>query len=480
MPADSRHPDYTAKIARWTMNEDAFIGEDAVKSQGQTYVTSPSGFADAEYIRYISRGKWFGATARTIAGTTGAVFQKPPAIEATPEVEQHMQNITLSGISSDVFASDLFSQVQLIGRFGVLLDFNASLRRPYWVGYRARDIINWRIETIDGIPTLTMVVVEEIVDEPVDQFEVIRQCRYRVHHINEDGNYQVSVFNESMIAGRRVVQQTEIYIPTRRLRPLDFIPFQFFGATDLTPSITKGPLDDLVNVNYSYYRHSVDFEQGLYLTAMPKYVITGHSLAEGEQVPVGSLSAWTFPNPEARATILEFAGQGLQSHERAMETDKQEMAILGARLLEDMPSTQETLGAVALRHAGESGSLKSIANLVSEGLTKVLRLHHWWHGASENTNDERFNFALNTDFSTTKLQPQELQALMALWQGGAISKQTLFWNLKQGEVIPAENEFEDEESLIEVEAPARLPFGEEPEPELGEDDDEENVEVSAA
>jgi len=215
-------------------------------------------------------------------------------------------------------------------------------------------------------------------------------------------------------------------------------------------------------VNYAYYRHSADYEHGLFLTGVPTPVVTGHSLDEGQRLPIGSLAAWVFPNPEAKAFLLEYQGHGLQSHERAMDNDKAEMATLGARMLEEQPNTQETLGAVELRHSGETGSLRSLANLVSEGLTRVLRWHHWWNGDTEQLDDERFTYTLNTDFSTVRLDPQELQALMQLWQAGAISKQTLFWNLKQGELIPAETEYEDEESLIEVQAPARIPFGEAP------------------
>jgi hypothetical protein len=97
---------------------------------------------------------------------------------------------------------------------------------------------------------------------------------------------------------------------------------------------------------------------------------------------------------------------------------------------------------------------------------------------TENLEDENFSFTLNTDFSTTRLQPQELQSLMQLWQGGAISKQTLFYNLKQGEVIPNEREYEDEESLIEIEEPARIPFGETIEGTEKEDETETEVEAA--
>lgn len=480
MPVDSRHPDYQAKIGRWQKNRDAFIGEDAVKSRGHEYLLGPGGFNDDEYKRYVSRAKWYGATARTVDGLTGAVMQKDPVLELSTQVEDHAKNITLTAISAVSMAENVLSEVQLQGRYGILLDYSSELRRPYWSGFECESIISWHEIYIGGMPKLTMVTLKECV-ERMDGDEIERIDRYRRCHINPDGQYEVVIYEELAATTHvgRVMAEVERYIPTRRLRPLDFIPLLIFGSEDLSPSVDEGPLDDLININFAHYRHSADFEQSLFLTASPKYVITGHSLPEGERVPVGSMDAWVFPNPEAKAYILEYQGQGLESHERAMETDKKEMATLGARLLEEMPSTQETLGAVQIRHSGETGNLMSLANLVSQGLTKLIQWHHWWNGDTENLEDERFSFILNTDLSTTRLAPQELQALMGLWQGGAISKQTLFWNLKQGEVVPDEREYEDEEGLIEIEEPARIPFGD-TEPEPDEDEETEETEVEAA
>jgi len=478
MPVDTQHPDYSRKIARWDKNRDAYEGEDAVKARSRNYLPAPGGFDQDDYGRYIMRAKWYGATARTVQGLTGAIFQKEPDIEASPAVEKHLHNITLTGISAELLASTVVSDVQLIGRYGILLDYdnNPILRRPYWSGIPAECIVNWHETYMGGQPKLSLVVLKEPRFRMKDTYDIEIIYRYRVCFINADGQYEVSIYETGGTEQNREMVQVEGYVPTRRNRPLDFIPFQFFGAADLMPGTGKAPMDDMVDINYAYLRHSADYEQALFLTGMPKYVVTGHDLPPGERLPVGSLSAWVFPSIDAKAYLLEYQGSGLESHERAMTNDKVEMATLGARLLEEQPVTAETLGAVQIRHSGETGSLRTVANLVSEGLSKVLRWHHWWNGDTENIEDEQYFFTLNTDFSTTRLTPQEIQALMQLCQDGRISKQTLFWNLKQGELIPAENEFEDEEAMIDAQAPARLPFGED----LEQEDDEDELDEDAA
>ena len=50
--------------------------------------------------------------------------------------------------------------------------------------------------------------------------------------------------------------------------------------------------------------------------------------------------------------------------------------------------------------------------------------------------------ALNTELLPTKLTSQELTALVAAWQGGALSQEDLYANLSQGNVLDPEVSFE--------------------------------------
>ncbi len=457
MPIDSVHPDYLAKQDRWQKNRDAYEGEDSVKPRGRRYLVAPGGFEPEDYERYRMRAKWYGGTARTTKFLRAVIMQKDPIITALHQSETHLNNVTLTGISSELFAATLLDEIQLIGRYGVLVDYNETLKRPFWCGYPAESIRNWFVTYDLGFPKLIFLRLREAFSR-LEDGDIKTGVRYKEHYINTQGIYQVSVYEQIGDKGN-FVQVEEDLVPTRRGKALTFIPFQFFGAEDLTPNVSRSLLDDLVDVNYAYYRHSADYEHALFLTGVPTPVITGHSMEEGKVLAIGSLTAWVFPEPEAKAYMLEYQGTGLQHFERAMTNDKVEMATLGARLLEEQATTPETLGAVQIRHSGETSSLKHMANLCSEGLTNVLRWHAWMAGDTEILDDERVAYTLNTDLSITKLNPQEIQAIVSAWQQGAISDETKFYNLQQGEIIPPDVTFEEEQALIEAKPPARLPFG---------------------
>ena len=122
------------------------------------------------------------------------------------------------------------------------------------------------------------------------------------------------------------------------------------------------------------------------------------------------------------------------------------MSALGAKMLSDSVVAETATGA-SLRNTGEMSVLAQLSNEVSRVLSRACSFMHQWAGLQPVT------IKLNTDYLPTKMTPQELQALVQAWQAGGISPQTLFNNLKQGEIIAQEVTFEDEQAQISEATP---------------------------
>jgi len=88
---------------------------------------------------------------------------------------------------------------------------------------------------------------------------------------------------------------------------------------------------------------------------------------------------------------------------------------------------------------GEQSVLSSLATSVSESLTDVVRWVYWWN-STEDVPDAVTSgevlIQLNTDFSTKGMDSLELQAVVAAWQSGAISRDTMFELFRKGEILP--------------------------------------------
>ena len=95
--------------------------------------------------------------------------------------------------------------------------------------------------------------------------------------------------------------------------------------------------------------------------------------------------------------MLETNPAGLPAAQIALEADKSDMAILGARLLEPQPAVQETLGAVLMRNQGGDVPLQSLVSSVSQGLTWALQVSAFWAGFTENVDDPSIHISLNKD-----------------------------------------------------------------------------------
>jgi hypothetical protein len=119
------------------------------------------------------------------------------------------------------------------------------------------------------------------------------------------------------------------------------------------------------------------------------------------------------------------------------------MAVLGARMLETQKATVESAETQKAKQGGEQSQLAAMAEVINIAVTRALQVFMTWAGISGEV-----SYRLNTDFIPAKMSAQELTALVASWQAGAISGQTLFYNLKEGEVIADAVDYEDEQERI--------------------------------
>jgi len=134
-----------------------------------------------------------------------------------------------------------------------------------------------------------------------------------------------------------------------------------------------------------------------------------------------------------------------------MDRDERLMALLGSRLLEDQKKVGGTAEAIRLRQSGEDSALSVIATSVSESLTQVLRWVCWWNSTEvlpHGLTKAEVAVKLNSDFGIAGMSSQDLQAVVAAWQSGAISRDTMFELFRSGEILPDGRTNEDGANLI--------------------------------
>lgn len=479
MSIDTTHDTVKRYEPMWVRIADAVEGEDAIKEKGQTYLPSLEGAEPREYDAYKNRAEFFAATGRTVGGLVGMIRRKDPQISWPESRKDILKRITSRGDSIDEMIGTVLRALASVGRIGCLVDAPSRPNaEPFVAIYRAVDIRAWETAEVNGRTVPIRIHLRETfkVPDPNDKpFGRKTKTRYRILRLGlnvptEGGQADVTQaeLDASNEGDLKYWQETYVesesatkgakgnFVFERIIQPFknggnawNHIPFVAANSINTNIEPTKPPIIDLVNTNLSHYRNSADYEHGLHLTALPTPWAAGFSLEEGElggkkkELRMGALSAWTTENHEAKAGMLEFQGTGLKAIADAMEAKQKRMAVLGGRLLEDQKKAQEAAETVKIRLSGDHATLADISVSASDGLTQVFMLLAEWMGISDDVGIE-----LTRDFQTAGIPSDKITALMGAMQAGAISWQTFFWNLQQGEAIPDGISEEDEAARI--------------------------------
>lgn len=460
MGVDAVHKQYSDYTNRWAKCRDAMEGEEAVKGGRERYLPRLDGMLVPEYDAYLKRSLYVNASGRTKDAYVGLIFGKDVEVSCPLEikdiVDSFEDDFTRQHLSLFGAAKDTVREVLTVGRGGWLVDVapGAGPRaHGAAVFYSAEGVTNWRTEDRNGVDTLTCVVLREAYNLGTgDEFCPDTLFRYRVLRLTTEGVYTQQVYLPTKQNGELEWVGGDIITPTRQGEPLHEIPFVFVGPNNVTASVDRPPLEDLVDVNLSHFRTSADLENGRHWCGVPTPVFVGFKFQPGQELKVGSSGGIQTDDTNAKWGFLEFTGAGLSTLVEASKEKREYMAAMDARLLRDEQKLQnETAEAARIRSTGESATLSSISSTVSEALTLVLQWLVWWAGVEDVSKVE---VCLNTQFVDVGLDAQKMVALISARQSGLISQESFLWNLKRGNLLDPSVSVEQEMERIDSAPPS--------------------------
>jgi len=426
---------------------DFFEGERAVKEAGDRHTPRLEGHRKSgEYKQYVSFGILYNALARTRQGLKGAILRKPIDVQFPESLMKILDNIMIDGASFKDVARQTCDEVIGYGRLGILVDIDEN-EQPYVALYDALSILESKVVGKDYKVVLKEMVGQPSEDDP-DDIELIEQRRKL--ELN-NGIFTVTVYRRStsLEHSEFVPVQSTPKVPNPRIpkykgRVLNFVPFTFFGSSSNSVEPSKPPLLDLLNILKGHWRLTVAYQYGLHFAALPTACFAGFNFEEGKPIPLGPGAVHHTVDPNAKSWFLQTGGEGLASIEKGLDRLETQMAVVGARLLEEQRPGVESAETVRLRSSGDSSTLSDIAGNVEDGLSKVLKHVGFWLGVR----DVDCHVSVNKDFVSTRLPPQDVTALLQAVQAGRISESTFLWNLQQGEILQQDRTIEDEQEAI--------------------------------
>lgn len=445
-PAWAAHADARKKV------HDLLSGrEDALG-----YVRALPGHDDATAQRFREGAYYLPVTARTAEAFSGLVFGKTPTRKGLTALDAYLGDVTGSGQDIDRLAEQGFDGILSTGAVMVLVDYpdapagatkadaEAQGVRPTLKLYDATAILAARVQKVRAALKLSHIRVAEMVEEkdPTDEFKLKQVAQVRVLDLDEAGLYRQRVFRE--INGQWSLVETAE--PKRQNARLNVIPAFFSNSRDGEPNPVRPPLDDIADISVAHLNNSAALEWALLWTANPTPVFKGLNIGEGETVKLGS-SEGLIVTEDGDAKFMEFTGSGLSELRLALEAKRKDAALMGARMLLETGRAAIAAETARIERAGETSVVSGIANALSDCLTKALTFMADWAGVSS----EGIQYWLNTDLNPAGLSAQELTALLAAWQSGAITLEDLFENLQRAEIVDPAKSFEDHREALDEE-----------------------------
>ena len=461
-------PEYSSYVKLWKKCRDAIAGEEAVKRGKENYLPRPSGMDDNDYIGYITRAQFFNATGRTLDGLAGLIGRKPAIVDVPEGMETYLDNVDGKGHSLQQFIKSVIKDLLATGWGGVLVDMPRGDKttsqldaekkglNAYMVYYNAESCTNWEYNNDGRNQNLKYVIMREPTKvHTINKYSSETKNYWRVCEIDENGKYKQMLYNDEL--------EPEFEVnPKSGTKEFDEIIFRFMSV-DNRP---KEPiLLDLVNVNMSHFRKSADYENGLHWTGIPTPYERGwlpetkYDPKTGEEIPqtpmkLGGTQFLYFPPGTEQVAYLEYGGSGLSQLEKAMQTDEERMAILGARIIAQQKKGVEAAETAKIHNAAENSVLADLAEGWSADFSWLLWKYLEWSIGKE-IPKETVKVRLNTDYDVSTMAPAELTALVSLWQTGGIAKSDLFRNLKEGEILEADRNMDEMNAEIEEEQKSR-------------------------
>lgn len=457
---DLTHPSFDEYESVWQKCRDAAIGQRAIRAAGQAYLPALAGQTEDDYLAYLTRASFLGATGRTIEAMTGAVFRKPMIVTLPDQVAEWAKDISLSDESLTDFAMNAFTEVMEIGRGGIFVDSPQKSEnvvtvkdaeqeniRPYLVYYYGEQIINWEVKRVNNATRLFNVWLLESYQDSAEVGTKIRQLTL------EKGFYQQVIWTRP--DGETAWKREEI-TPTNGAKTFDRIPFFPVGAKNNKIDISEPPLESLVDINISHYLNSADYENGCHVSGIPTLVLIGSQnemvdesgQPSREPVQVGTNTAIELPIG-GDAKYISAGENGFQALENAMEEKKGQMAQLGAQLLMPEKKAAEAQGTAEIRRGGQNSVLASISSIVSRQIVKALEFAAAWESITGEISVE-----LNKDYFPVEFTPAMLTAWVGANQQGRVSDETFWEVMRASEWIPDGVDYEEEQRRRDESGPS--------------------------
>ena len=426
----------------WLLIEALLSGTYGIRKGHRKYLPQEPRELDEAYDNRLLRSTLAPYYVRLERMLAGMLTRKPVRLEDVSDVvTEQLFDVDLQGNDLNVWTYETARKCIRYGHVGVLVDAPKAgdNGRPYYVTFTPREILGWRTEIADGKQKLTMVRLMEKITVPdglygekqVQQVRVLTPGAFEIHQKDEKGEFRL------VDEGRTSLSE---------------IPFAVAYSNRVGVLESRPPLADIAELNLKAYQVQSDLDNQLHISAVPMLAIYGFPQS-AEEISAGPGEALALP-AEARSEYIEPSGNSYNAQFQRLDQIAQQINELGLAAVLGQKLSAETAEAKRIDRSQGDSTMMVIAQQMQDLIDNCLTFH-----AQFMQQQQAGSSFINRDFLATRLEPQEIQALLQLYTAGTITQETLLNQLSAGEVLGDEFDVEEEVEatqaggLIEMDKP---------------------------
>jgi len=394
------------------------------------------------YLSRVNRAVFSPYTQRLVRAAAGLILRKPISLDGDPYWrEVFARDVDGCGSDLDEYARRLLICSLTYGHAHTLIDFPApsgarSLAeeramglRPYWVEIDPYNVYGWRLDREASYGTLTQVRIYEKAIVPEGRFG---EKTYEQIRVIEPGRYEVYRQRQALKPlgpgfMEPVTKDADYELHESGTFSLNEIPLVTTYSNKLDTMISRPPLIDVAYLNLAHFQRQADLIHSLHIASQPMLVLEGWDDQTKDMAVSVNYAIAT--QPGNKVYYVEPAASAFEAQSNEIRELQQQMATLGISTLSQQKFVAESADARRLDKVDTNSMLAAVSLDLEQSLQKSFDYAAAYLGL------EPPKVNISRDFDINRLIGQDITALTALFDKGAISREELRLILAQGEIL---------------------------------------------
>lgn len=440
-----RSPEYLAVIDEWNYLWDVFIGVRAwstringiLKPAPKAKSYLPQHPAETDYEHRFRMTEFDRVFAAALTEYVDLLFANGVDLNQVPDwLMEDWATLSDRNATGQNFLAEVCLNSLIFGISHIFVDFDGD--RPRWIPIDPRKVINWEIEKVGGVETLSMVAVEtyyagEFIVKTYRKGGHWSEVSYRKL---EFGGYE---FGEETTGQRKAVGENFEEIP---LIP---VPISYYMDSYM---VCDRQFRTLADKNITLYQVTSDYRRKMQLCNTPQ-PIRYDPMSDGGNVDISPTSIMDLKTPDAYFQWSETNTDSLAASRTEMMDLRDDIAADSTKFLKN-PTPRVSAGASANSIAPVQSSLISFSNLLVAATMQAMRFHAKYLGRSLGD----FSMELVPSLKKNQLKDSQFAfSVQTLVKEKSITRHSAIKLLNDAGFLP------DEIAEIELNLPEFLPDG---------------------